>query len=177
MNNDPKTPTSPVNRRELLAAGAATAMASMSNNVQGAEGAAEQLNATTLTPFLTFMGQAADAIKLYVNLFKNSKVASMELYGAEGPGPEGTVRMANIILCGQPLRCLDSPMKHNWTFSPAISMFIESKDEAEIVHYFEKLSDKGLVLMPLDSYPFSKKFAWVQDRFGVNWQLSVAMGE
>ncbi len=173
MTNDRKPPTSPVNRRELLAAGTATAMVSMSNKLQGAEGVDEQANATKLTPFLTFMGQADDAIKLYVSLFKNSKIASIEHYGAEGPGPAGTVRMAEIIVCGQPLRCLDSPMKHNWTFSPAISMFIESKDEAEIVHYFEKLSDKGLVLMPLDSYPFSKKFAWVQDRFGVNWQLSV----
>lgn len=68
--------------------------------------------------------------------------------------------------------CMDSPIKHEFTFTPAISLFVTCETESEIDELFEKLSQGGGVLMPLDSYPFSKKFAWVADRYGVSWQLS-----
>lgn len=167
--------TNIVDRRAMLtAAGAIGLWIGGATSMNGAEtkSADDRNDQLTLTPFLTFMGQASEAIKLYVGLFENSRVESIEYYGAEGPGAEGTVRMANVVVCGQRLRCLDSPVKHEWTFTPAISLFVETTEEAAIDRYYHQLSEQGVVLMPLNEYPFSKKFAWVQDRFGVTWQIS-----
>ena len=61
-----------------------------------------------------------------------------------------------------------------FTFTPAISLFVSCADKAKIAHYFTVLAEGGQVLMPLDTYPFSPKFGWVQDRFGVSWQLSAS---
>lgn len=54
-----------------------------------------------------------------------------------------------------------------------LSLFVESSNEEALAKYFEALSKKGKVLMPLGTYPWSKKFGWVQDQFGVSWQLNV----
>jgi len=62
-------------------------------------------------------------------------------------------------------------IKHEFTFTPSMSLFVACETEAEIEDLFEKLSQGGKVLMPLESYPFSPKFGWVNDRFGVSWQL------
>jgi predicted 3-demethylubiquinone-9 3-methyltransferase (glyoxalase superfamily) len=55
-----------------------------------------------------------------------------------------------------------------------MSLFVECADEAELDGAFQQLSARGAVLMPLGNYGFSAKFAWVQDRFGVSWQLNLA---
>lgn len=65
-------------------------------------------------------------------------------------------------------------MRLSFTFTPAIALYVTCDTEAEINRLFEKLSQDGAVLMPLAEYPFSEKFAWVEDRFGVSWQLNVA---
>ena len=69
--------------------------------------------------------------------------------------------------------CIDSPAKHAFTFTPAISIFVNCTSENDIDTLFEKLSEGGQVLMPLSPYPFSKKFAWTNDRFGVSWQINL----
>ncbi len=125
-----------------------------------------------ITPFLMFSGQAEEAMNFYVSLFENSRIVSLTRYGAGEMGAEGSVQQAVFSLNGQELMCIDSPVKHDFTFTPATSLFVTSADEAQIDRYFESLSEGGAVLMPLGAYPFSKKFAWVQDRFGVSWQLS-----
>jgi predicted 3-demethylubiquinone-9 3-methyltransferase (glyoxalase superfamily) len=71
---------------------------------------------------------------------------------------------------------IDSPVKHDFTFTPAMSLFVDCADEAEIDALFAKLSEGGKVLMPLAAYPFSRKFGWLSDRFGVSWQLNLASG-
>ncbi len=56
---------------------------------------------------------------------------------------------------------------------PAVSIFVECENEGELEEAFRRLADGGQVLMPLDNYGFSRRFAWVADRFGVSWQLNL----
>jgi predicted 3-demethylubiquinone-9 3-methyltransferase (glyoxalase superfamily) len=70
--------------------------------------------------------------------------------------------------------CFDSPIKHNFTFTPAVSLFGECEEESELDAAFARLAQGGQVLMPLDNYGFSKKFGWTNDRFGVSWQLNLS---
>ena len=65
-------------------------------------------------------------------------------------------------------------MKHAFTFTPSISLFVECESEAEMDATFSRLSDGGGVLMPLDNYGFSTRFGWLTDRFGVSWQLNLS---
>ena len=80
---------------------------------------------------------------------------------------------ADFTLTGQPIICIDSPVKHAFTFTPSVPLFVDCADEAEIDTLFAKLSSGGAVMMGLAHYGFSRKFAWVADRFGVSWQLSL----
>ena len=130
--------------------------------------------AERITPFLMFEGKAEDAMDFYVSLFPDSRVERVERYGPEGPGAEGSVAQAVLTVNGQRLRCFDSPVSHAFTFTPSISLFVECSDEAEIDRMFAALSDGGMVMMELAEYPFAAKFAWLADRFGVSWQLSLA---
>jgi predicted 3-demethylubiquinone-9 3-methyltransferase (glyoxalase superfamily) len=126
-----------------------------------------------VTPSLMFTGQAEEAMNFYVGLFENSGVSSIKRYGAGQAGREGTVAAAIFTLNGRTFKCNDSPPVHEFSFTPSISFFVTSEDEAKVAHYFEVLAKEGKVLMPLGAYPFSRKFGWVQDRFGVSWQISV----
>lgn len=128
----------------------------------------------SVTTFLMFEGVAEEAMNFYVSLFANSSVGAVERYGPEGPGKEGSVKVAEFTVGGHPLKCIDSPAKHAFTFTPSTSLFVECEDEAELDRAFEKLSAGGVVLMPPGNYGFSRKFAWVSDRFGVSWQLNLA---
>lgn len=127
-----------------------------------------------ITPFLMFEGQAEEAMTLYLGLFENSEIVSVKRYGPGEPGPEGTFVHAVFSLNGQKIMCIDSPTQHGFTFTPSVSLFVSDSDEGKITKYFETLSEGGKVLMPLDAYPFSRRYAWLQDRFGVSWQLSAA---
>jgi predicted 3-demethylubiquinone-9 3-methyltransferase (glyoxalase superfamily) len=69
--------------------------------------------------------------------------------------------------------CIDSPIKHDFSFTPAVSLFVICEDEDELVEAFNQLSSDGSVLMPLDNYDFSRKFGWLNDRYGVSWQLNL----
>ena len=68
--------------------------------------------------------------------------------------------------------CIDSPIKHGFEFTPATSLYVASHDPDAIEQYFHALSNGGQVMMPLGEYPFSKKFAWINDKFAVSWQLA-----
>ena len=74
---------------------------------------------------------------------------------------------ASFVVQGQTFMCVDSPVKHDFTFTPAMSLFVDCADEAEIDELFSKLSNGGQILMPLDKYSFSRKFGWLSDKFGV----------
>ena len=93
---------------------------------------------------------------------------------AAGPRHDDIVlTFLNGSLAGQTFMCIDSPVKHGFTFTPAMSLFVDCADEPEIDTLFAKLSEGGQVLMPLGQYPFASKFGWVSDQFGVSWQLNL----
>ncbi|WNM35847.1 VOC family protein [Streptomyces sp. Li-HN-5-11] len=126
-----------------------------------------------ITTFLLFEGNAEDAMTFYVSLFDDAEVVSITRYGADGPGREGSVQHATFSLAGQQFMCIDSPAPHDFTFTPAVSLFVQCGDEAEIDRLHAALVEQGTELMPLGSYGFSTRFAWVNDRFGVSWQLNL----
>lgn len=128
---------------------------------------------TKITPFLMFEGKAEEAMNFYVSLFPDSKVVSASHYGKDGPGQEGTIQLAVFEVAGQRVMCVDSPAKHAFTFTPSVSLFVDCITEAQIDDLFSKLSENGTAMMPLSNYGFSKKFGWLQDRFGVSWQLNL----
>jgi len=125
------------------------------------------------TTFLMFAGQAEEAMKLYTSLFKQSEIVHITRYGANEAGAEGTVQHATFTLNGQEFMCIDSSAQHEFTFTPSMSLYVRCTTEEEIDAVFAALSQDGQILMPLDRYPFSAKFGWLADRFGVSWQLSL----
>lgn len=130
--------------------------------------------AHSVSTHLMFDGHAEEAMNLYVSLFQDSEVTSIERYGPEGPGAEGSVKLATFTLVGRQFLCIDSPVKHAFNFTPSMSIFVECESEAELTGVFERLAAEGQVLMPIANYGFSTKFGWLSDRFGVSWQLNLA---
>lgn len=129
----------------------------------------------TIRPFLMFQQQDAEAaMTFYVSLFPDGEVLDIERYGAAGPGPEGTVIRARIRAGGQEIFVSDSFVKHAFGFTPSSSLFVDCASEAEIARLSAALAEGGAVLMPLGDYGFSRRFAWVNDRFGVSWQINLA---
>ncbi|WP_353778079.1 VOC family protein [Winogradskyella sp. 3972H.M.0a.05] len=132
-------------------------------------GAKEQI-----TTFLTFQDDnAEEAMNFYVSLFENSKVIHIQRHGSDGPGKEGSILHATFELNGSQFACSDSPPIHDWDFTPAVSNFVDCKSDEDIETLFAKLSENGQVMMPLGNYGWSQKFAFVEDRFGVSWQLNL----
>src|SRR5512137_903952 len=126
-----------------------------------------------ITTFLMFTGQAEAAMNLYTSLFSQSRILHLTRYGANEAGAEGTVQLATFTLNGQEFMCIDSSAQHEFTFTPSMSLYVRCATEEEIDAVFSTLSQDGQILMPLDRYPFSQKFGWLADRYGVSWQLSL----
>lgn len=118
-------------------------------------------------------GSAQAALDLYVATLPESRVLRIERYGPGQAGPAGTIKVAVFILCGREFMCSDSPVKHDFSFTPATSTFVDFDSVPELEKAFTILSDGGKILMPLASYGFSERFGWVSDRFGVSWQLNL----
>jgi predicted 3-demethylubiquinone-9 3-methyltransferase (glyoxalase superfamily) len=130
-----------------------------------------------ITTFFMFEGNAEEAMNLYTSLFNKSEIVSITRYGANEGGVEGKVLRAVFTLYGQEFMCIDSSIKHDFTFTPSMSLYITCDTEDEINRAFAQLSQEGMILMPLAAYPFSKKFGWVKDRYGVSWQLNLGNNE
>jgi len=127
--------------------------------------------AKEINPFLMFAAGAEAAMTFYLSLFPGSKIESLSHYGSEGPGAPGSVKQATLSLLGRRLEFFDSPVRHGFTFTPAISFAVSCDSVEEVDRLFAALSDGGQVLMGLDAYPFARRFGWVNDRFGISWQL------
>ena len=112
-----------------------------------------------IVPFLWFDGQAEEATNLYVSLFRNSRIVSVRRYGDAGPGPRGTVMTTTFQLEGQDFYALNGGPQ--FTFTPAISLFVHCETQAEVDELWEKLSEGGA----------KNRCGWLTDRFGVSWQI------
>ncbi len=127
-----------------------------------------------IATFLTFQKEDAEqAMNFYIALFENSEIISVKRWGKDGPAKEGTIMHASFTLNGKLFMCSDSPPIHEWGFTPAVSNYVACESEGELEQLFTKLSENGKVLMPLNNYGFSQKFGFVEDQFGVSWQLNL----
>lgn len=95
------------------------------------------------------------------------------------PTPDGRrlIKHATIDFDRQNLVFIDSPISHDFSFTPAVSLFINLPNEEALEQAFHRLAEGGKVLMPLDDYGFSARFGWLSDRFGLSWQLNVPAGD
>lgn len=117
----------------------------------------------TITPFLWFDGRTEEAMNFYVSIFKNSRILGVTRCGEKGPGPKGTVMSATFELDGQAFMALNGgPM---FTFSPAISFFVNCDTQEEVDNLWDKLSDGGE----------KQRCGWLRDKFGVSWQIVPAV--
>ncbi len=124
-----------------------------------------------IIPFLWFNNQAEEAARFYTSLFDGSKIGTIRRYGDAGPGPKGTVMTLSFELQGQSFMALNGgPV---FSFTPAVSFHVSCRTEKEGDALWSRLSERGTVFMELQKYPFSAKFGWVGDRYGVSWQLSL----
>jgi predicted 3-demethylubiquinone-9 3-methyltransferase (glyoxalase superfamily) len=112
-----------------------------------------------ITTFLTFDGQAEEAVNLYTSIFPDSKVTSVRRYGEAGPGPEGSFMTAIFELAGQEFMALNGGP--SFTFSQGISLFVDCETQDEVYELWEKLTEGG------EPGPCG----WLTDRFGVSWQI------
>lgn len=126
------------------------------------------------TPFLTFQpgrGQTAEsAMRFYCDTFDDGAMISKQMHPDDSPGA-GTVMVAEFTVAGLHIRCSDSFISHAWDFTPATSLWVECSSDDEQQRLFTALRADGRVHMPLDDYGFGR-FGWVDDRFGVSWQLA-----
>ena len=121
-----------------------------------------------ITPLLMFNGNAEEAMKFYTSIFDNAEIQSV--FHQEN----GTVMHATFTLNGQTFMAIDNSNGNDFPFTAAFSLFVTCESEQEINTVFKKLSEDGKILMDLAPTPFSMKFAWVEDQYGVSWQLNLA---
>lgn len=112
-----------------------------------------------ITPFLWFDGKAEEAANFYVSLFENAKIGSVSRYGEDTPGTPGTVMTVSFELDGQEFIALNGGPEY--TFTPAVSFSIDCKTQAEVDHFWDRLSDGGREV----------QCGWLQDKYGLSWQV------
>jgi predicted 3-demethylubiquinone-9 3-methyltransferase (glyoxalase superfamily) len=127
---------------------------------------------------LWFDGQAEAAAEFYGSVFSNAGIGRTERFDAASAAasgqPEGSVLTAEFTIEGDEFLALNGGP--HFELNPSISFFVNCRTAGEVEDLWEKLSDGGTALMPLDSYPFSEKYGWIQDRFGVSWQVMLSQG-
>jgi predicted 3-demethylubiquinone-9 3-methyltransferase (glyoxalase superfamily) len=139
-----------------------------------------------ISPFLWFDDQAEEAVNFYISLFsqrdgfpKNSKVGTVANYNeaaaAASGKPAGGVMTVSFQLDGNEFTAINGGPA--FKFNPSVSLVVLSKDEKEIEALWKKLIDGGKVLMELDKYDWSKKYGWLEDKYGLSWQLMITDDE
>jgi predicted 3-demethylubiquinone-9 3-methyltransferase (glyoxalase superfamily) len=120
-----------------------------------------------ITPFLWFNGNAEEAMNFYLSIFKNSKVRGVSRYSEAGPGPAGSVMVANFTLDGIDFMALNGGPK--FKFNESVSFVVNCQNQQEVDELWEKLSSQG-------GKP--GQCGWLKDKFGVSWQIvPAALGE
>lgn len=119
-----------------------------------------------ITPFLWFDSQAEEAANFYVSIFKDSRIKSVSRYGEGGPGAKGSVMSVTFQLEGQDFMALNGgPL---FSFTPAVSFFVNCETQQEIDELWEKLTAGGGEV----------RCGWLKDKYGLSWQIvPTALGE
>jgi predicted 3-demethylubiquinone-9 3-methyltransferase (glyoxalase superfamily) len=123
-----------------------------------------------ITPYLWFDKDADDAAHVYASAFPGARIASRMRQPEGAPLPAGPVMSVTVSLFGQDVILLNGGPA--FAHTPAASFFVTLPSDAEVDAAWNALSRGGTALMELGQYPFSPRYGWVQDRFGVSWQLS-----
>ena len=121
-------------------------------------------------PFITVEKIAQDVLNFYETVFPDFSLLSLK-HHAE-PHNE-LVMLATFSIGNQEIMISDSFVSHEWKITPGISFFMDADSEQQLQSLAEKLSANGKVHMPASNYGFSTLFAWVEDQFGINWQLNL----
>ncbi len=122
-----------------------------------------------ITPHLWFDKQAKEAAELYASLIPNSKVKNITTLHNT---PSGDCDIVSFELAGQPFMAISAgPL---FKFNPSVSFHVKCTTKDEVDAFWDKLSQGGKALMPLGSYPFSERYGWLEDRYGLSWQLIFA---
>jgi len=112
-----------------------------------------------ITTFLWFDNNAEEAVNFYTSIFKDSKITNMSRYSEAGPGPAGSVMVANFTLNGQEFLALNGgPM---YKFTEAVSFVVNCENQEEIDYYWDKLTAGGSEV----------QCGWLKDKFGLSWQV------
>jgi predicted 3-demethylubiquinone-9 3-methyltransferase (glyoxalase superfamily) len=127
-----------------------------------------------VTPYLMFTGEAEEAMRFYISVLPGGELVEVERYGPDQDGAEGSIKRATFRISGQTFLCMDSPVKHDFGFTPSVSFLIDCTSESEFDTLSNTLSKDGKVFMPAGEYPFARRFTWLSDRYGVSWQLHLA---
>ncbi|HRE47967.1 MAG TPA: VOC family protein [Aggregatilineales bacterium] len=126
---------------------------------------------TKIVPHLWFDKQAKEAAECYAAVFDDSRVLSAATLSDT---PSGNIEIVNVVLCGQPFQFLSAgPL---FQFNPSISFQVDCATSEECQRLWSALVEGGAVLMPLGVYPFSEQYGWLQDRYGVSWQIALIAG-
>jgi len=123
--------------------------------------------AMTVTPFLMFQGGAEEAAELYASLFPEGR------FEVKTHAQDGDAQLLEVEIGGQRATFLESPPVHDFDLTPSFSFWVDCDEPAEVETLYAAFAEGGKVLMALDSYPFSPRYAWVVDRFGLSWQMAV----
>ncbi len=149
------------------------ACASLLTACQSMQATEEPSTPPRVAPFLLFQdGRAEEAMRFYASTFPDAEVLFVDRYAPGEAGEAGKVKRAAVSVMGQRIDCTDSPPVHEFGFTPAVSFFLECGSVEEVNHLKAELSEDGAVMMPPGDYGFSEWFSWVQDRFGISWQLN-----
>lgn len=122
----------------------------------------------TALPFLMFQGRCEEALTFYAAAVPDTRITSLDRK------PDGTVAMARLSVAGLEIMANDSPPVHDFTFTPSTSIFLSVDEPEQVDALAAALGEGGTALMAPDAYGFSRRFGWVQDRFGVSWQINAA---
>jgi len=116
-----------------------------------------------VTTYLMFQGDAPEALALYKKVFPDSTSHVRP----------GDAYLVEWQLAGHDVLLFNSPPIHDFSFTPSISLFVDFEDADAQQAAFDQLSEGGQIMMPMDDYGFSQRFAWIADQFGVSWQLNL----
>jgi predicted 3-demethylubiquinone-9 3-methyltransferase (glyoxalase superfamily) len=129
-----------------------------------------------ISPCIWYDRDALTAAELYVSAFENGQIEHVTHYlenDASPSGlPAGTPLTVRFSLCGQEFVALNGGPVFKPT--PEISFFVDCESEAQMDALWDKFSAGGTVMMEVGEYPFSKRFGWLADRYGVSWQISLS---